>query len=522
MRWVFIPVNDTPHHMKHTLILLATLLLAPVTALHAAPPSTKPSILIILVDDMGWGDPQCFNPQSKIATPNIDRLALEGMKFTNAHAGASICVPSRYSLLTGRMPYRNWNRESAKRTGKGELSALEKKYFPQPQLQHEPGRLNLATLMKRQGYATACVGKWHQGMSSKAEADGTLKMTPVDFGFDYYFGFDAPEQGPYAFIENKRFVVAPTETIEDHPGEGVTNPETQGAHWRKGLAAPGWKFEDILSTIGGKADVWLTKQSASGGKEPFFLYYAIPAPHAPWATASEFKGRSGAGQYGDYVMNVDAMVGQVMTTLDKLKLKDNTLVFFSSDNGPVWYPQDIEKFGHRAAGPWNGMKGALTEAGHHMPFIASWPGKIPAGSSCGELICFTDMLATMASLLGEKLPNDAGEDSFDLSPLLRGEKPAQPIRTGMVHVNYGSYTLAIRAGDWKLILPSGIYAVQDGTVTPDHIIETQGKGPNDKLQLYNLRTDPGEATNVFTQEPNKAKELFAALKSDIARGRSHP
>ena len=130
-------------------------------------------------------------------------------------------------------------------------------HFPQPQLQHEPGRLNLATLMKRQGYATACVGKWHQGMSAKAEADGTLKMTPVDFGFDYYFGFDAPEQGPYALIENKRFVVAPTETIEDHPGEGVTNPETQGAHWRKGLAAPGWKFEGYLSTIAGKADAWL-------------------------------------------------------------------------------------------------------------------------------------------------------------------------------------------------------------------------------------------------------------------------
>jgi arylsulfatase A-like enzyme len=505
--------------MKCSLSLLSVLLLALLASLHAAD-KTMPNVLIILVDDMGWGDPRCFNPQSKITTPNIDRLAAEGMKFTNAHAGASICVPSRYSLLTGRMPYRNWNAAAVKRTGKGELSALEKKHFPQPQLQHEPGRLNLATLMKRQGYATACVGKWHQGMSSKAEADGTLKMSPVDFGFDYYFGFDAPEQGPYAFIENKRFVVAPTETIEDHPGEGVTNPETQGAHWRKGLAAPGWKFEGYLSTIAGKADAWLTKQSASRGREPIFLYYAIPAPHAPWATAGEFKGKSGAGQYGDYVMNVDAMIGQAMTTLDKLKLKDNTLIVFSSDNGPVWYPADIEKFGHRAAGPWSGMKGALTDAGHRMPFIASWPGKIEAGSSCSELICFTDMMATLASLLGEKLPNDAGEDSFDISPLLRGEKPVKTIRNSMVHVNYGSYTLAIREGDWKLILPAGVYAVKDGTITPDVITETKGKGPNDKFQLYNLRTDPGEATNVFAQEPDKAKELFAALKADIARGRS--
>lgn len=510
---------------KHTLIFLAALLLDPVAALRAAPASAKPNILIILVDDMGWGDPHCFNPQSKIATPHIDKLAGEGMKFTNAHAGASICVPSRYSLLTGRMPYRNWNTIRVKGVKKQSKNGREMMHFPQPQLQAAPGRLNLATLMKRQGYATACVGKWHQGMSSKAEADGTLKMSPVDFGFDYYFGFDAPEQAPYAFIENKGFVVAPTETIEDHPGEGVTNPETQGAHWRKGLAAPGWKFEGYLSTIAGKADAWLEKQTKNQeqptkNSTPFFLYYAIPAPHAPWATASEFKGKSGAGQYGDYVMNVDAMIGQVLATLDKLKLRENTLIVFSSDNGPVWYPQDIEKFGHRAAGPWHGMKGALTDAGHRMPFIASWLGKVEAGSSCGELICFTDMMATFASLLGEKLPNDAGEDSFDITPLLRGEKPAQPIRNGMVHVNYGSYTLAIREGDWKLILPAGGYAVQDGTITPDHVVETQGKGPNDKFQLYNLRTDPGEVTNVFAHEPDKAKELFAVLRADIARGQS--
>ncbi|MDH4452299.1 MAG: arylsulfatase [Verrucomicrobiota bacterium] len=498
---------------------LAALLLAPFSLSAAdASRTASPNILLILVDDMGYGDPRCFNPESKIATPHIDKLAAEGMRFTDAHAGGSICVPSRYSLLSGRMPYRNWNAASAKRTKQGDLSALEKKHFPQPQLQHEPGRLNLATLTKRRGYATACVGKWHQGMSTKAEADGTLKMTPLDFGFDYYFGFDAPEQAPYAWIENKRFVVAPTETIEDHPGEDVTNPQTQGAHWRNGLASPNWKFEGYLSTVASKADTWLEKQTKNS--DPFFLYYAIPAPHAPWATAGEFTGKSSAGQYGDYVMNVDAMIGQVMATLEKLKLKDNTLVLFSSDNGPVWYAKDIEKFSHRAAGPWNGMKGALTEAGHHMPFIASWPGKIPAGSSCGELICFADILATVASLIGEKLPNDAGEDSFDISPLLLGENPARPIRHGMVHVNYGSYTLAIREGDWKLILPADVYVAQDGTLTPDHLVETTGKGPNDKFQLYNLRNDPGEVANLFSQEPDKAKELFASLKADIARGRS--
>ena len=224
--------------MKHTLSLLTAALLAPLATLQAVDdPFEEPNVLIILVDDKGYGDPRSFNPQSKIATPHIDRLAAEGMKFTNAHAGASICVPSRYSLLTGRMPYRNWNAAAIKRTRKGGFSTLEKTHFPQPQHQHEPWRLNLATLMKRQGYATACVGKWHQGMSSKADADVTLKMTPVDFGFDYYFGFDAPEQVPYAFIENKRFVVAPTETIADHPGEGVTNPEAR-------TGAKVWRLQD--------------------------------------------------------------------------------------------------------------------------------------------------------------------------------------------------------------------------------------------------------------------------------------
>lgn len=477
----------------------------------------KPNVLIILVDDLGWGDPQCFNPQSKIATPHIDRLAREGMRFTDAHAAASICVPSRYGLLTGRMPYRNWGeRSESVRTRNGRQSPRVR----QPMIQHEPGRLNLATLLKRRGYATACIGKWHQGMSAEAQADGTLETTPVDFGFDDYFGFDAPEQGPYAWIENKRFVVAPTETMEDHPGSEVTNPETQGAHWRKGLAAPGWKFEDVLPTLARKADEWLAAHAARGGDTPFFLYYAVPAPHAPWATAAGFEGKSGAGQYGDYVMNVDAVIGQVLATLEKLRLKDDTLVFFMSDNGPVWYPRDIETFSHRAAGPWKGMKGALTEAGHRMPFIASWPGRIPAGGSCGELICFTDIMATLASLLGEKLPNDAGEDSFDISPLLSGEKPASPVRSGLVHVNYSSHTLAIREGDWKLILPAGVHTLIEGAITPDRMVETTATGSKETYQLYNLRTDPGEAVNLFARESGRAKELFAALKKDLARGRS--
>jgi len=476
----------------------------------------KPNIVVILVDDMGYGDPHCFNPGSKIATPHIDRLAAGGMRFTDAHAPASICVPSRYGLLTGRMPYRTW---SAKGSKVQKRNGREMLHFPAPMIQKEPERLHLATMLKRQGYATACLGKWHQGMSRDAKADGTLQTTPVDLGFDFYFGFDAPEQGPYAFIANKRFVVPPTETIADQPGVAVTNPETQGAHWRKGPAAPGWKFEKILPTLADQADEWLGKQAANA---PFFLYYAIPAPHAPWVAGPEFQGKSGAGLYGDYVMTVDSMVGRFLATLDEQKLREKTLVVFSSDNGPVWYREDIEHFRHRAAGPWNGMKGDLTEAGHRMPFIVSWPGIVKPGTSCDQLVSFTDLLATFAAITGEALPGQAGEDSFDLSPLLRGETPDPPIRSGMVHPNYGSYSLAIREGDWKLILPAWEYVVKDGTITPDHVVKVARPGSTADFQLFHLSADPGEANNLAAAEPEKVETLFARLRDDLARGRSRP
>lgn len=477
----------------------------------------QPNVLILLVDDMGYGDPGCFHPQSKIATPHLDRLAAEGMRFTDAHAPGSICVPSRYGLLSGRLPLRTWNSQGARRQTR---HGHERLHFPPPMIQSEARRPNLATWLKHRGYTTACIGKWHQGMSSEAQADGTLKFTPVDLGFDSYFGFDAPEQGPYAFIEDKRFVAAPALWLEDHPGVDVTNPETQGAHWRKGLAAPDWNFEKALPVIAAKADQWLSQHATAPDPKPFFLYYALPAPHAPWMTAAEFKGRSGAGPYGDYVMTVDAMAGRILATLERLKFKENTLVFFTSDNGPVWYEQDVARYQHHAAGPWRGRKGDLHEGGHRMPFIAAWPGRIQPGSTCDQLICFTDIFATLAALMGENLPPDAGEDSFDIGPLLRGEHLARPVRGSMIHVNYGSYNLAIRAGDWKLILPEWVYVVKDRTITPDHLVPAAGKGPKSGFELYNLREDPGERTNRFAREPARAAELFAILKADIQRGRS--
>ena len=479
------------------------------------PTIAKPNVLIILVDDMGYGDPHCFNPESKIATPHIDQLASEGMRFTDAHAPGAICVPSRYGLLTGRSPVRTW---IAKNAGKVIRNGHEMMHFPSPMLKDEPQRLNLATLMKRNGYATACIGKWHQGMSSKADADGNLPISPSNFGFDYYFGFDASEQPPYAFIENNRFVVPPTGMVEEYLDPTVTNSETQGRHIRPGSAAPNWDFDAILPTIANKTDVWLSKHLSEHKDQPFFLYYAIPAPHAPWLPGQTYAGKSSAGLYGDYVMAVDAVIGQTLETLKKLHLNEKTLVLFSSDNGPVWYDKDIERFKHRAAGQWKGMKGALTEAGHRMPFIARWPGQVPVATTCDHLICFTDIMATLATMVGDTLPNDAGEDSFDFMPLLRGQTPTTPIRTRQIHVNYGSYTVALREREWKLILPQWQYTVADRTISPDHVI-----APKDKksiFELYNLHTDPSESNNLAEEKPAQVQALFTILKTEIEKGRS--
>lgn len=475
-----------------------------------------PNILFVLTDDLGHGDLGCYGA-TKIETPNIDRLAREGMIFTDAHAAASVCVPSRYGLLTGRYAFRTWNREGKEMRARNNQPAV---HYRASMLIHDAARLNLASLMKRNGYVTACFGKWHQGMSTRAEADGTLAITPVDLGFGHYFGFDAPEQGPYAFIENKRFVDPPMHRIPEHPGADVTNPKTQGAHWLAGEAAAGWDFERCLPTIADKAGEWIARHAASGGAPPFFVYYAIPAPHAPWVASGPFKGRSGAGQYGDYVMTVDAIVGRMLGTIEEHGLREKTLVFLSSDNGPVWYDEDIGRYGHRASGALRGMKGDLHEGGHRVPFIARWPGRIKAGSVCREMICFTDMMATFAALAGDALPKDAGEDSFDISPLLLGAPPGHPGRTSAIHGNWGSYTLAIRDRDWKLILPQRIYTVEDRTITPGHIVEVNGRRAPDIFELYNLTEDPSEASNLASERPEKVRSLFGLLKSQIESGAS--
>lgn len=473
---------------------LITLAAGPLSTSTAQP--RPPNIVIILADDLGIGDVGSYNSQSKAPTPHIDRLAAEGIRFTDAHAPGSWCTPTRYGLLTGRYPFRDTMRAWTERA----LIA--------------PEQMTLASLLKENGYATAMVGKWHLGFEGGLDFDCTqpLRGGPIDHGFDRFFGMhtslDIP---PYFYIEGDRCVAAPTRTIEGHYSEDPFWTPIQGAFWRGGPIAPGFRHEDVLPRFREQAVAFLEEHDRTRPTEPFFLYLALTAPHTPWLPLEPFRGVSGAGIYGDFVAQVDGVVGEVLATLDRLGLTGSTLVFFTSDNGPVWYDKDEERFDHRATDVYRGMKGDAWEGGHRMPFIARWPGNIPPGAVSEETICFTDLLATFAAILGRSLPEDAGEDSYNILPAVLGKRHERPIREATVHdaVRY----LAIRQGTWKLIPGLG----SGGFSEP----RTRDPGPGEpEGQLYNLEVDPRERNNLYGEHPHLVERLSELLEQYKEQGHS--
>ena len=484
--------------MKH-LIIRAALLLTPLAALHAAD-SLKPNIIFILVDDMGIGDCTAYNPASKISTPNIDRLASAGMRFTDAHSAGAICVPSRYGLMTGEYASRTWMR------------------YPPPGgcSLKDPKKATVASVLKAAGYDTAMVGKWHLGIEHDRRnlADLNVRYSPVEFGFDYFFGMNQSlDTQPYFYVENRRMVAAPTEQTNGQVGDPakVSHPSIQGPMWRKGGIAPGFVHAETLPLLTAKATDYLKARKPDG--KPFFFHFAPPAPHAPWLPAAKFRGQSGAGDFGDYMMQVDDCVGQVLGVLEQRGLAGNTLVIFSSDNGPLWFPEDVARYGHHASGIYRGMKLDYYEGGHRVPFIARWPGRIKPGSTSDQLLNFTDMMATFAAIAGTTLPAGAGADSFDLLPVFLGTATSS-IRPDSLHERYGNFGMAYRLGDWKLCLPGGMYQIFNRSITPGRIDDPA------KVELYDLMNDPGEKNNLAAKVPEKAAELFRALKENIERGHS--
>ena len=449
---------------------------------------TQPNIVVILVDDMGYGDPGCFNANSKIPTPNIDEIARAGKRFTDAHAPGALCHPSRYGLLTGRHPFRT------------DVSVWRE----HPLIAE--GQATIASVLKSRGYRTAMVGKWHLGFEEDGY-DKPLPGGPLDVGFDSFFGIRASTDiPPYFYIRGDRALAPPSDRIAANESEGWS--PIQGGFWRAGGIAPGLELRDVLPRFTDEAIEVIDAHGDSG--EPLLLYLAYPAPHTPWLPSAEYVGTSGAGMYGDFVVMVDAMIGRVLEALDAAGLAEDTLLIFSSDNGPVWYDTDVERLGHDSSGGLRGMKGDAWEGGHRMPFIVRWPGKVEPGTVSEQVICFTDMLATFAAV-SDAPAISAATDSFNILPVLLDEQAEhEPIRGPLV-IPSANGTFSIRSGPWKLIdgLGSGGFSKPSRvTPTPD--------GPEG--QLYNLLDDPGETNNLYQAQPRIVARLRAEMAS-IVEGR---
>jgi len=467
----------------------------------------KPNVVFIMADDMGYGDLGCFNPESKIPTPNMDRVAAEGVRFTDAHSSSAVCTPSRYSVLTGRYCWR-----TSRKSGVGGGFSL-------PLI--DPARLTVASLLKQHGYATAAVGKWHvglewqpkEGMKPSPENwadEGNWDYSrpiiggPNSLGFDYFFGIAGSlDMPPYCFIENDRTVGIPS--VEKHP----YNPQQ-----KKGLMVPGWRDEDVDATFADRAVAFLEETVRSDPQRPFFLYLTPSAPHRPCMPPGFAKGKSKAGPRGDMVWVVDWMVGRVLDALERLGVADDTLLFVTSDNGARLADVDGDTHGHKSCGDLRGQKADIWEGGHRVPFVARWPGRIAPGSVVRTTVGIFDLAATVADILGVELPPWAAEDSFSLLPLLLGRRAAAHPREATVHHSVAGM-FAVREGQWKLIRGLG-----SGGFSEPRQEEPQPGGP--KGQLYDLEADLRETTNLWLEEPDVVERLDQRLATCRESGRSRP
>jgi arylsulfatase A len=470
----------------------------------------RPNIIFIMADDLGYGDVSCLNPDSKIQTPHMDALASEGILFSDAHSGAALCTPTRYGVLTGRYAWRSRLK-----------SSVLWGYSP-PLI--EEGRETVASLLGQLGYRTGCVGKWHLGLGwqttngvppsddrydTGAYVDFTkpIQRGPVDLGFDYFFGIPASlDMVPYVYIEDDRVTALPSDSTEGRPQSGED-------FWRPGPIAPDFTTEGVLPKITEKALAFIEDCAGNNADRPFFLYFPLSAPHTPVLPVAKFQGRSQSGAYGDFVMQIDWIIGQVVETVDQLGQGDNTLIIVTSDNGPETYMLSrIEKYNHVSSGRLRGMKRDTWEGGHRVPFFARWPGRIAPGTQSGDVICLTDLLATALDLVGVAVPQDAGEDSYSIVPALLGTSD-KPVREATVH-HSGTGEFAIRQGKWKLILCQG----SGGNHYPEGPNAVQPDDPPG--QLYNMNVDVSERRNLYNELPDVVERLTRLLDTYKHSGRS--
>ena len=484
-------------------ILIATLLLFQifVVAFVVESAERKPNIVVILVDDMGYGDPGCFNSKSKIPTPHIDSLARDGMRLTDAHAPGPLCHMSRYGLMTGRYPFRiNVNR-----------------WPTEPLI--KAGETTIASLAKTAGYRTAMVGKWHVGFRERGY-ENSLLGGPVDCGFDSFFGIRASTDiPPYFYIRDRNAVMPPTDRIEANSSDGWS--PIQGEFWRAGGIAPDLKLAEVLPRFADEACGVI--KGHEGSDDPLMLYVAFPAPHTPWLPEETYLGKSGAGMYGDFAMMVDAMIGRILDQIRASEMEQETMVIFSSDNGPVWYDEDVARFGHDSSGGLRGMKADAWECGHRMPMIIRWPGVVEKGGTSDRLVCFTDLLATFDELFDtDAIPGDSSRsiapDSFSFLNELTGSDRSKYPRRQSLAMKSGRGLMVMRSGEWKLIDGDGSGGFSDGR-GKDRRKQPSGRA---KGQLYNLRDDLGETNNLIDEEPKIAEQLRSDLQTILDSTASRP
>ena len=461
----------------------------------------KPNIVFIFADDMGYGDVSVLNENSKIQTTNIDRIASEGVTFTDAHSSSSVSTPSRYSLLTGRY---NWRSDLKS----GVLMGYNKALI-------SPDRRTIASVLRDQGYQTACIGKWHLGWdwnnieAGKDSVDFSKPITngPTTRGFDYFYGIIASlDMAPYVYVENDMPTALPDrETVND----GMK-------YWRKGPTASDFDHEQTLPNFINRAVDYIHDKSKED--KPFYLYLPLPAPHTPILPIKEYQGKSGLNPYGDFVLMVDDMVGKVMKALKEAGVEDNTISVFSTDNGcsPQAKFDELQAKGHYPSYIYRGHKADLFDGGHRIPCVVRWPARVKP-HVVDQTVCLTDFFATFAAVADYQLRDSEGEDSYNILPLLLNEKEGEVIREATVHHSInGDFT--IRKGEWKLLLSPGSGGWSfPKPGTDDEVIKTLPS-----VQLYNMQSDPAEKNNVYAEHPEVVKELKDLMIKYVKEGRSTP
>ena len=467
--------------------------------------NAKPNIIFIMADDMGYGDLGCYGAE-KIPTPNMDSVAANGVKFTDAHSSSAVCTPSRYSVMTGRYCWRTW-------LGKWVLGG-----FGAPLI--EPERETVASMLKKNGYATFAVGKWHLGLNWKKKNGeallppgryGTLREEridgfevdysqalgggPLELGFDRFWGISGSlDMPPYCFLEDDHSFSIPTQEKSPY------NPQQV-----RGLMADGWRDEQCDVVFAGKAKEYISGHVNSKPEKPFFLYMTPAAPHRPCMPPDFIKGRSRAGARGDAVCLVDWMAGEVLDTLRELNIEKNTLLIVTSDNGARATCFDGKDYGHKSNGDWRGQKADIWEGGHREPFVAQWPAKIKASSICDQTICLMDFMATCAEISGAEIPEGMAEDSVSFLACLENPATEVPVRDSLVH-HSGDGMFSIRQDNWKLIIGLG----SGGFTVPKHEEPVPG-GPAG--QLYDLSADPAETSNLYCKRPEIVEKMTKLLQS---------